>query len=81
MGHAIMSVQHEQPIFPRWVGYFNIWVAVLFIPGGLLTFFKTGPVAWNGLLAFWMPVVVFFAWYIVMFFVLRTVIRDRAALH
>jgi hypothetical protein len=30
----------------------NVAIALLFAPGGLITFFKSGPFAWNGLLAF-----------------------------
>ena len=67
VGLAIISDNSATPVFARWVGYFNIWVAILFIPGALITFFKTGPFAWNGLLAFWLPLAVFFAWYLVMF--------------
>ena len=76
IGIAILIDRNPQPIFPRWVAYFNIWVAVLFIPGALVTYFKTGPFAWNGILAFWVPLMVFFGWYIVMFFVLLKVIRE-----
>ncbi len=78
IGLAVLSDRSEPPVFPRWVGYFNIWVAVLAVPGGLVTFFKTGPFAWNGLLAFWLPVVAFVIWFVVMFFVLLRAIRTRA---
>ena len=78
IGAAIISDRAERPVFPRWVGYFNVWVAVLFMPGGLITFFKTGPFAWNGLLAFWMPLTVFFLWYGVMFKMLLDTIRRSA---
>jgi hypothetical protein len=76
IGLAIVSDNHERPVFARWLGYFNIWVAILFLPGGLITFFKSGPFAWNGLLAFWLPLTVFFLWYIVMFFALIRAIRQ-----
>ena len=77
IGFTILSDKNEQPIFPRWLGYFNLWVGVTFIPGGLLTFFKTGPFAWNGLFVWWVPFVVFFTWYIVMFIMLRgAIIRE-----
>ena len=79
IGLAIFSDRNTTPVFPRWLGYFNIWVAILFVPGGLITFFKTGPFAWNGLLAFWVPLVIFFAWFLVMFVALLKSIREQKA--
>ena len=77
IGLAILFDRNPKPIFPRWVAYFNIWTAVLFIPGALVTYFKTGPFAWNGILAFWLPLIVFMGWYIVMCFVLLKVIKEQ----
>jgi membrane protein implicated in regulation of membrane protease activity len=71
---AILMDRRREPIFPRWAGYVNIWVAILFLGGSLVPFFKTGPFAWNGLFAFWIPVVVFFAWMVAM-----VVLIQRAA--
>lgn len=65
-GAAILKDDAPKPLFPRWAGYFNIWVGLLFLPGCLVTFFKSGPFAWSGLLAFWLPAAVFFTWFIVM---------------
>jgi hypothetical protein len=67
----------EEKVFPRWVGYFNIWTAVLFCPGSLLYFFKDGPFAWNGALSWWLVVVVFCAWFVVMFFAMRRAIGTQ----
>jgi hypothetical protein len=58
-GLVVLGDKNPQPIFPRWTGYLSIWVAVLSIPGCMVAFFKTGPFAWNGILAFWMPAIVF----------------------
>jgi hypothetical protein len=68
-----------EPIFPRWVGYANIWVGIGLIPACLIPFFKTGPLAWNGLLSFWIPVAVFVAWFGVMFWVVRNCVRRDSA--
>jgi len=78
IGFCILSDKHDDPIFPRWVGYFNLWAAVLFVPGGLLTFFKTGPFAWDGLFVWWIPFVVFFSWYVLMIIVLHGVVKKQA---
>jgi hypothetical protein len=80
IGFAVLGDKSERPVFPRWVGFFNFWVSVLFLPGGIITFFKSGPFAWNGLFGFWVPLVVFFVWYIVMFLFLRAGIKAQAQL-
>ena len=66
IGFAIISDKNAKPVFPRWLGFFNFWIALLFVPGGLVTFFKTGPFAWNGLLAFWVPAGIFGPWFWIM---------------
>jgi hypothetical protein len=66
IGWVILADRREQPVFPRWSGYFNVWAALLFTPGTVLVFFKTGPFAWNGLFVFWLPFAVFFTWMLVM---------------
>lgn len=52
--------------FPRWFGYYTAWTALMFEPGALAFLFRSGPFSWTGLLAFWSPVVTFFAWIVVM---------------
>jgi hypothetical protein len=59
---AILSDKSERPVLPRWLGWFNLWAQIIYLPGILIPYFKHGPLAWNGLLAFWIPVVVFTIW-------------------
>jgi len=66
IGAAAINDKSAEPIFPRWMGYFNYWVAIGFIPGGLLAFFHSGPFAWSGVFAFWLAGTVFVIWFIVM---------------
>lgn len=77
IGICILRDRHPAPIIPRWYGYFNLWAATLFVPGGLIYFFKDGPFAWNGVFAFWVPASVFGLWYIASFVVYRKVIADQ----
>ena len=65
--------RRPEPVFPRWFAYFQLWCAI----GVGLTFgvyiFKTGPLAWNGILGFWVPVTFYFIWVVV-----TTVVTVRA---
>jgi hypothetical protein len=63
-GVAVLIDHRAQPIFPRWLGYVNIWLAITFTPASFLVFFKTGPLAWNGVLVWWVPVFAFLLWFL-----------------
>ena len=67
----------EQKVLPRWLGYFNLWVALLFVPAALIYFFKDGPFAWNGVFCFWLPLSIFSLWFGVMFVALRKAILNQ----
>lgn len=69
----------EEKVFPRWLGYFNLWIALLFLPDVLIYSFKTGPFAWNGIFGFWLPLTTFGVWFVVMFPYLRKAILSQAA--
>lgn len=78
---GIFQDQPTAPVYPRWVAYLNLWIALLFIPGGFAYFFRTGPFAWDGLLAFWLAAGAFFVWLMVMTpMTLRAVKRQSGAL-
>lgn len=61
-----LTDKRADPIYPRWAGYLNIWLALLLIPGAFAYIFRTGPFAWNGLLSFWIAASAFFVWLILM---------------
>ena len=75
---AIYLDAHPTPIFPRWVGHFNILIAALMAPAALASVVRTGPFAWDGLVSFWLKIGAFGVYLIVMFFVLRRAINRQA---
>ncbi|MBR9908754.1 MAG: hypothetical protein GYB33_00200 [Gammaproteobacteria bacterium] len=68
----------QQPTFPRWACYFNLWADLLILPGGLVIFFKTGPFAWDGLIGIWLPLIAFAAWFVVMAYLLIKAAQRQA---
>lgn len=76
---AIFSDDGDTPVFPRWAAYLSLWNATLLVPGGLVAFFKIGPFAWNGVMAFYVPLTVFFVWLVGMtVLMLRVAPRESA---
>ncbi|WBP95840.1 hypothetical protein O6072_06565 [Mycolicibacterium neoaurum] len=75
---AIFRDESPHPVFPRWLAYFNLWVAFLLLPASLIIFFKSGPFAWTGLIGFWLPAAAFGIWYLVMTVVVLRAIEDEA---
>jgi len=78
IGVAILMDRSAQPVFPRWVGYANLWVPFTFLPALLPFFFKTGPFAWQGLLVFYLGLATFGAWVVIMVWALLRAVREQA---
>ena len=78
---AVFADKAATPRFPRWYGYYNLWLGILFLPATLVPMFKTGVFAWNGLLSFWLGIAAFAAWFLpTVVLLLRAIGRDEAVL-
>lgn len=75
---ASLSDKDPEPLLPRWLGYFNIWTFLGFIPLETIFFFKSGPFAWNGLFSFYLPFIIFFFWFMTLYYCLRKAIFKMA---
>lgn len=49
----LLDHRRPQPLFPRWLAYITTSLTLLYWPAFGLAFVKTGPIAWNGALSFW----------------------------
>lgn len=77
---AIISLTRgDQPgsPFPRWLGYFTIWAAVMFEAGAIAFVPKSGPFSWNGLFVYWFPLTIFGSWVSVISFMMLRSIREQ----
>ena len=75
---AVYFDDGPDPVFPRWVGHYSVATGLAMIPAAGAAVFQTGPLAWDGLLTFWLRNGAFAAFVIVMFFVLRRAVRRQA---
>jgi hypothetical protein len=65
----------DSKVFPRWFGYLSFWCAFEFTCTSGVFFVKSGPFGWNGLISFWLTVVVTFAWFVSAFVLVHRAIR------
>lgn len=68
---AIFLDDRDEPAFPRWVGYLQVWVSLSFTPALLAFFMKDGPFAWDGLMVWWIPLTMFSVWFAILIFMVR----------
>ena len=59
---VILSDTARRPIYPRWVAYANLFIGASFLPDLLLGYFRTGPLAYQGVFCFWIPTVTYGLW-------------------
>ena len=76
---AVYWDRQAQPVFRPWVAHFNLLIAVALTPAAFTALAFTGPVAWDGLLSFWVKNIAIAIWIIVMGIVLGQTIRRQRA--
>jgi hypothetical protein len=79
LGLAIYLDKQPHPVFPRWVGHFNLVTAALIAPAAVAATVRTGPFAWNGVISFWLKIGTYSVFVAVMFFALLRAINRQAA--
>jgi hypothetical protein len=76
---SIYLDRQARPVFRPWVAHFNLVVAAVLMPAAFVGAAMTGPIAWDGLLTFWVRNVAIGVWIAVMAVVLaRAILRQRA---
>ncbi|QLI70017.1 uncharacterized protein G6M90_00g066490 [Metarhizium brunneum] len=59
LAYAILVDSRAKPPFPKPIALVNILVPITYIPSIAVHCVKTGPVAWNGVVSFWIPIISF----------------------
>jgi len=76
---AIYLDRQARPVFERWVAHFNLLIAAALVPASFVGLAMGGPIAWDGLLTFWVRNIAIGLWIVVMAVVLGQAIRRQRA--
>lgn len=63
---VILQDPRKDALVPRWAAFLCLWSAVGVAGGSFCVFVQTGPIAWNGLISWWLLAVSFTVWMFVM---------------
>jgi hypothetical protein len=78
---AIFWDDQPEPVFPRWVGWFNVAMALAVAPAAFAGLARSGVFAWDGFVSFWVKNIAFALWVVVMASVLRPAMRRHEGHH
>jgi hypothetical protein len=76
---AVAWDDQPRPVFPRWIGWFNLVIALVIAPAAFAGLTKSGVFAWDGLVSFWVKNVAIAVWVVVMAWALRSAMEHDAA--
>ncbi|WP_145984157.1 MULTISPECIES: hypothetical protein [unclassified Pseudonocardia] len=79
IGYAVLEDRTARGVFPRWVGFANLWIGFMFVPACLAYFFTSGPFAWHGIFVFWFGLTFYAVWAFLMWWAVRQAVRKQIA--
>jgi hypothetical protein len=75
---AIYFDDGREPVLPRWVAHYSLLTALAMAPSAGAAVCRSGPLAWNGFVSFWVRNGAFALFVVVMFAVLHASYRREA---
>ena len=80
VGIAGLMDKSANRVFPRWVSYWAIFTGLSFVPDTVTPMVTSGPMAWNGLVTYWLGLGTYFVWIISMAYCMAAEAKRRMAL-
>jgi hypothetical protein len=75
---AIYIDRQARPVFRSWVAHFNLFIAAALAPAAFSAMALSGPLAWDGVISFWLKNIAIGLWIVVMGVVLgQAIYRQR----
>nr|WP_280417764.1 hypothetical protein [Nocardia carnea] len=74
---AIAILYDRNKVFPKWFAYISIWQIVTEVLATQMWFFRSGAFSWNGMITFYIAVVIFGLWIACLLPILRTAARTE----
>lgn len=77
LAFAVAILLDKNKVFPNWLAYVTIWQIVTEVMAAPVFIFKSGPLAWNGSISFWMGTAIFVFWQVCVIVMVREAIKRQ----
>lgn len=74
---AIAILLDRNDVFPKWLAYISIWQIVTELLAAPVFIFRSGPLAWNGSISFWMGTAIFGFWEVCLIVLLKKAVERQ----
>jgi hypothetical protein len=74
-GPAILLDKNN--VLPKWLGYYTVWQYVTELMAAPVWIAKSGPFAWNGLMTFWLAMVLYVSWQCIVYICIYRAIKNQ----
>jgi hypothetical protein len=75
LGLAILLDKNNT--LPKWLGYYTVWQYMTELFAATVWIAKTGPFAWDGLMAFWFNMAIYVPWQFTVYFCIYKSIKNQ----
>lgn len=75
---AVYYDNGPNPVFPCWVGHLCLFTILAMVPSACAAVCMSGPLAWDGVVSFWLRNGGFASFVVIMFVVVRTAVHRQA---
>ena len=77
MAFGLAIILDENSILPKWLGYYTVWQYVSELIAAPVWIAKSGPFAWNGLMTFWLAMMLFVSWQVIVYVCIFRAIKNQ----
>lgn len=74
---GLSIILDKNNILPKWLGYYTIWQYFTELFAATVWIAKSGPFAWDGLMAFWFNMVLYVPWQFIVYFCIYRAIKSQ----
>ena len=79
LGVGFLSDRRQVPLIPKWLSWYGIWVAFMFVAECIMPYFRNGAFARSGILNFWIEFGIWGVWVpLLTYYALRAITRIEA---